>query len=93
MHLSRVTHIQSLHLHMFIEQQNIVINGKGELLCVDFLGPFPQGFRRLRLVCTNPFTKMVKLYPVPRPTTKVVMNTIIHKHIPKNGAVTLTLSK
>ena len=71
---------KSPNMHTYIEQQGIVTQGKGELLCVDFLGPLPRDLRRLRhlIVCIDAFTKNVRLYPVTRPTTRAVLLSLIH---------------
>ena len=57
--------------HTYVEMGNIVMHGKIELLCINFLGPLPraaQGMRNL-VVCTDAFTKNVSLYAIGRPTT------------------------
>lgn len=72
-----------------IEMGSIVTSKKGELLCIDFLGPLPRATRRMRhiIVCVDAFTKAVRLYPVQRPTTKAVLNAILKKYIPTHGPV------
>lgn len=85
---------KSPNMNTYIEMQNIIVQGKNEMLCVDFLGPLPRGTRRLKhlLVCTDAFTKIVRLYPVTRPTTKAVLNVIFNKYIPAYGQVKRVLS-
>ena len=55
--------------------QSIQKENKGELIAVDFLGPLPRSSRGVKhiLVCIDVFSKAVRLYPIMRPTTKVVL--------------------
>lgn len=80
--------------HTCIEMGSIVTKGKGEILCIDFLGPLPRAGRRLRhlIVCIDAFTKAVRLYPVQRPTTKAVLNVILKKYIPEHGSIKRVLT-
>ena len=71
--------------HTYVEMGNIVIHGKNELLCIDFLGPLPRVARGMRnlVVCTDAFTKNVNLYAVGRPTTDAVPVSYTHLDVYK----------
>ena len=34
--------------HTYVEMKNIITKGKGEILCVDFLGPLPRATQLLK---------------------------------------------
>ena len=77
--------------------QNIKTRERGELVAVDFPGPFARaihgGTKHIHeLVCIDVFTKAVRLYAIRRPTTKSVLNVILCKYVPKYGQIKKILS-
>ena len=74
--------------------QSIQKENKGELTAVDFLGPLPRSSRGVKhiLVCIHVFSKAVRLYPIMRPTTKVVLKILLQKYIPLYGKMKKILS-
>lgn len=74
--------------------QNVITEGKGELVAVDFIGPLPRASRGLRhiLVCVDVFTKAVRLYAIPRPTTRSALNAILKTYVPEHGNTRRILS-
>ena len=71
------------NLHTYVEMQSIRKDQKGELIAVDFLGPLPRSIRGVKriLVCFDLFSEAVHLYPIMRPTTKVVLKILLQKYI------------
>ena len=61
---------------------------------MDFMGPLPRSSRRVKhiLVCVDVFSKAVRLYPIMRPTTKVVLKILLQKYIPTYGKMKKILS-
>lgn len=55
--------------------------------CADSLGPVPRASRGMHnlVICTNAFTKNMSLYAFGRPTTDVVLKSLIDKYIPRYG--------
>lgn len=82
------------NLHTYVSMQNIITDSIGKMIAIDFIGPFPRASRNLKhvLVCVDVFTKAIRLYAIPRPTTKSALNAIIKKYIPQNGHVERILS-
>lgn len=80
--------------HTCVEMGTINAKEKGELVCVDFLGPLPRATRGYRhiVVCTDVFTKAVHLFPVQHPTTKAVLKAVLEKYIPTVGPIKKILS-
>ena len=66
---------------------NIITKDKGEIFCVDFLGPLPKTTREIQhlILYIDAFTKLVKLYAITRATTKAVLNVIIKKYSREHG--------
>lgn len=67
--------------------RNVIANEPLELLSVDLFGPLPRGRGGVEtiFVVLDVFTKFVKLYPVKRATTKVLLNKILDDYVVKIG--------
>lgn len=88
-------------------QQVKISNQKreGEMMCnlaeckldkvfVDICGPFPisRGNYQFIFIMIDGFTKLVKLYPLRRATTKIILNVITKKYLPEVGHMRTILS-
>ena len=94
----RICHIcqtaKYLNQHTYVEMGNIITKNTQELLCIDFLGPLPRASRGIRnlVVCTDAFSKHVRLYAIGQPTTAAILNVVLNKYMPKYGHVKKLLS-
>ncbi|KAG5883309.1 hypothetical protein JTB14_008596 [Gonioctena quinquepunctata] len=62
----------------------IITKKPGELVCLDMIGPLPQGRGGVTqiLVIVDAFSKFVKLYALQRATSKAILNKIVKDYIP-----------
>ncbi|KAG5870692.1 hypothetical protein JTB14_003890 [Gonioctena quinquepunctata] len=62
----------------------IITKKPGELVCLDMIGPLPQGRGGVTqiLVIVDAFSKFVKLYALRRATSKAILNKIVKDYIP-----------
>lgn len=69
------------------KMQNIVPEGPGDLLSIDFYGPLPTsraGAKHI-LVTLDAFSKLVVLYAIKRANTETTIRKIFNDYIPKYG--------
>ena len=73
----------------FATSRPITPTKPGELLAIDFLGPYPEGRGMVKhaLVMCDTFTKLVAIYPIRRATTQITIKKLFEEYIPKNGPV------
>ena len=78
-----VRRLSTPNQNTYVEMNNVIAKGKGEILCVDYLSPLPKAMRGLKhlIFGVDAFTKLVKFYAVTRPTARVVLNVILNKYI------------
>lgn len=69
------------------EYRMVSSNHPCDLITVDFYGPLPRscGGNQFIFVIIDAFSKYVKLYPIKRATTRVVLGKILHDYVPKYG--------
>ena len=67
--------------------KNIILNGKNQLLSVDFYGPLPTstGGTKFIFLAIDAFTKHVKLYPIKKANTKIILKQLFEEYIPECG--------
>ena len=61
----------------------------GELLSIDWIGPYPTGRGGVKhaLVMIDTFSKYVKIYPVRNATRITATRKLFNEYIPKQGAI------
>lgn len=71
----------------YAKAQFIQTNNPNDLLSVDFFGPLPTSTAGVKyiFVTIDAFSKWVKLYPIKRATTNIVLKKILEDYIPKYG--------
>ena len=81
-------------MHKYVEMQSNQKEARGELIAVDFLGPLPRSSPGVKhiLVYIDVFSKAVRVYPIMRPTTKLVLKILLQKYIPAFGKMKKVLS-
>lgn len=73
--------------YSYAKMQNIIPNGVGDLVSIDFLGPLPasKGNYKWLLVTIDAFSKFVRIYPLKAANAQSTINCIFNKYIPEVG--------
>jgi hypothetical protein len=76
------------------DMQTVIPEGKNDLLCVDIVGPLPKGQYGHQYILTaiDGFTKFIKLYPIRRANTNIIIKIVFERHIPDVGKYKRILS-
>lgn len=74
--------------------QSILPSKIGELVSVDLVGPLPvsRGGTTQLLVCVDSFSKLVRLYPLRKVTSKAISNALASKCLEELGCPQKVLS-
>lgn len=73
--------------YSYAKMQNIIPDGVGELVSIDFFGPLPpsQGNYRWLIVAIDAFSKFTKLYPLKTANAQSTIRCIFDEYIPELG--------
>lgn len=86
-HCDLCQRVKYLNLSMEGEYCRVEANAPRELVAVDFYGPLPRSIGGVQylFVMLDVFSKFVRLYPVKRATTRIVLNKIQTDYLPNVG--------
>lgn len=79
--------VKSLNIKMEGQYKLVESEKPGDLVCVDFYGPLPRSIGGLQyiFIIMDVFTKYVKLYPIKKETTAIVLKKLVELYIPELG--------